>query len=38
MEEGIIYVKLMDHKVPGDGEGEDGTNGVELDDGVKVSS
>jgi hypothetical protein len=32
MEEGILYVKLMDHPVPGEGEREDGMNGGELDD------
>jgi hypothetical protein len=32
MEEGILDVELMDHLVPGEGEGEDDTNGGELDD------
>jgi hypothetical protein len=35
MEEGILDVELMDPPVPGEDEGEDGTNGGELDDGAK---
>jgi hypothetical protein len=35
MEEGVLDVKLMDRLVPGEGEGENNTNGGELDDGAK---
>jgi hypothetical protein len=30
--EGILDIELMDRPVPGEGEGEDGSNGGELDD------
>jgi hypothetical protein len=36
MEEGILDVELMDRPVPGECEGEDGSNGGELDDGDEV--
>jgi hypothetical protein len=32
LEEGILDAELMDRPVPGEGEGEDGANGGELDD------
>jgi hypothetical protein len=32
MEEGILDINLMDRPVPGEVEGEDGSNGGELDD------
>jgi hypothetical protein len=32
VEEGILDVELMDRPIPGEGEGEDGLNGGELDD------
>jgi hypothetical protein len=35
MEEGIRDVELMDRPVLGVGEGEDGSNGGELDDGAE---
>jgi hypothetical protein len=35
MEEGILDIELMDHPDSGEGEGEDGTNGGDLDDGAK---
>jgi hypothetical protein len=35
MKEGVLDVELMDRAVPGEGEGEDGANGGELDDGAK---
>jgi hypothetical protein len=35
MKEGILDIELMDRPVPGEGEGEDGENGGELDDGVE---
>jgi hypothetical protein len=35
MEEGILDVELMDHPVPREGEGEDGTNSGKLDNGAK---
>jgi hypothetical protein len=38
VEEGILDVELMDHLVPGEGEGEDGLNSGVLDDELKVSS
>jgi hypothetical protein len=38
MEEGVLDVELVDRPVPGEGEGEDGTDGGELDDGVEGSS
>jgi hypothetical protein len=34
MEEGILDIELMDRPFSGEGEGEDGTNGGELDDGA----
>ena len=33
MEEGILDIELMDRPVAGEGEGEDSSNGGELDDG-----
>jgi hypothetical protein len=33
VEEGILDVELMDRSVTGEGEGEDGSHGGELDDG-----
>jgi hypothetical protein len=35
MEESVLDVELMDHPIPGEGEGEDGVNGGELDDGAE---
>jgi hypothetical protein len=35
MKEGFLDVELMDHQVPGEGEGENGSNGGKLDDGVE---
>jgi hypothetical protein len=35
VEEGILDVELMDRLASGDGEGEDGSNGGELDDGAE---
>jgi hypothetical protein len=35
MEEGILVVELMDCPVLGEGEGEDGADGGELDDGAE---
>jgi hypothetical protein len=35
VEEGILYVELMDCPVPGDGEGDDSANRGKLDDGVE---
>jgi hypothetical protein len=32
MEEGILDIEVMDRSVSGEGEGEDGANGGELDD------
>jgi hypothetical protein len=35
MEEGILDIKPMDRPVLGEGKGENGPNGGELDDGVE---
>jgi hypothetical protein len=35
MEEGVLDIELMDHPILGEGEGEDDTNGGELDDGAE---
>jgi hypothetical protein len=35
VEEGILDVELMDRLVPGEGEGEDSSNGGELDNGAE---
>ena len=35
VEEDILGVELMDRTVPREGEGEDGSNGGELDDGAE---
>jgi hypothetical protein len=34
VEEGILDIKMMDHPVPGEGEGENVMNGSKLDDEV----
>jgi hypothetical protein len=35
MKEGILDIKLVNGLVPGEGEGEDNTDGGELDDGAE---
>jgi hypothetical protein len=35
MKEGVLDVELVDRRVPGEGEGEDGADGGELDDGAE---
>jgi hypothetical protein len=35
MEEGVLDVEVMDRPIPREGEGEDDTNGGELDDGIE---
>jgi hypothetical protein len=35
VEEGILDIELMDRPVPGEGEGENGSNGGKLDDGAE---
>jgi hypothetical protein len=35
MKEGVLDVELVDRPVPGEGEGEDGADGGELDDGAE---
>jgi hypothetical protein len=35
MKEGMLDAELMDHPVLGEGEGENGSNGGKLDDGVE---
>jgi hypothetical protein len=35
MKEGVLDIELMHRPIPGEGEGEDGADGGELDDGAE---